>query len=246
MRQFAGHSLVVEHGRLFCKACKFAPPNKAQSIKIHLKSPSHVQKLDVFKKRVLKDERLTESLVEWATRNPDVVGTTQLSEEQLLFRYQVVVVFMASGTPLERAPFFRTLLERSRITVGDVSNLKMFIPRVEENEKERLTKEISSQWVSSQFDGTTRLGEAINLVNRWCTVDFELRQRLTLFQTTLKHVNSQQLSSLVATHLLRKMQVHAQCAFFDTATTLPCTIMPSTAVVQPPAPPASRPHTDSC
>ena len=130
-----------------------------------------------------------------------------MSPEALAYRYRVMEVFLKSGTHPERISDFRPLLERGGVSLGSESSLKLYIPKIEAEEKDRLRLEMRDQFVSSQFDGTTRLGEAINLVNRWCTPGFELVQRLTIFRTTLKHLNNQQLSALVGQHILRDMLI---------------------------------------
>lgn len=223
--QFQGHSLVVEHGVLFCKACKFSPPNKSQSIKTHIFSPAHTAKLELWLRRRANDSKLAETLVDWAKEHPDLCGTSHVTADQLVFRYQVMEVIMASGTPPERISFFRNLLERSGISLGGVSNLKMFIPQIEKNEIKKLIGELSDEFVSTQFDGTTRLGEAINVINRWCTAEFELRQRLTLFQTVLKHLNAPRLSALIASHLLRELQVSMPNRFLYAPYVYVCAMM---------------------
>eukprot|EP00967_Tisochrysis_lutea_P016461 scaffold18545_cov32-Tisochrysis_lutea.AAC.2 len=43
------------------------------------------------------------------------------------------------------------------------------------------SEEIANQNFSISFDGTTRLGEALNVTGRWCTSNFELVKRLLAF-----------------------------------------------------------------
>ena len=51
-------------------------------------------------------------------------------------------------------------------------------------------REVDDQYVGIAFDGTTRLGEAINTTGRWCTKDFCIRMRLLDFTTLKQHVDT--------------------------------------------------------
>lgn len=206
LRQFEGNSLVEQCNEIFCQACKFAPANKWSSINSHCTAPSHKAKLVLWERRNMGDVSLAETLAEHFKQHPQEI-LSSLRPTDLVYRYKVMETFMASGTPPERIGVFRTLLERSGISIGSWTHLKLFIPKIEEHELTRLKTEMQGQFVSTQFDGTTRLGEAINVVNRWCTAKFELMQRLTLFQTTLTHVNAPKLAALIGKHLMTTMQV---------------------------------------
>lgn len=115
-----------------------------------------------------------------------------------MLRYQTTEAFLASGTPLERLPYFRELIERGVGSLADKSHLAAtYIPMIESEQISFLTEEFKDVPFSIQFDGTTRLGEAIVCAGRYCSSDFELRTRLLLCQTTAKHVNGRQLASLI-------------------------------------------------
>ena len=63
------------------------------------------------------------------------------------------------------------------------------------------------QYVGIGFDGTTRLGEAINTTGRWCTKDFKIVQRLLDFTTTEKHVDNVQLAALITNVIMHHRQI---------------------------------------
>lgn len=110
----------------------------------------------------------------------------------------MVETLLLSGTPLNRLPFFRPLLEHfADKTLTDSSHMASYIPRIEERELQTLKKEIRGEFLGISFDGTTRLGEAINIVGRFCLPEFELRTRLLRFQTAQGHLNAKQLASLI-------------------------------------------------
>jgi hypothetical protein len=85
----------------------------------------------------------------------------------------------------------------SSCTGIEKANLTLLIPTIEDAEKRMLGSELDGQYVFLQLDGTTRLGEAINVVGTWCTLNFQLRKRLLDFTTIEKHVNNIEL----ATHI---------------------------------------------
>eukprot|EP01047_Picozoa_sp_COSAG01_P091795 COSAG01_NODE_23316_length_819_cov_16.711111_1_plen_60_part_10 len=57
----------------------------------------------------------------------------------------------------------RPLLEDRRI--ADRSHMaKVYVPKILAKEKEQTQAEISGQYLAAIFDGTTRLGEALNCI----------------------------------------------------------------------------------
>lgn len=116
-----------------------------------------------------------------------------------LFRYKVLRTFLISGTPLNRLKYFRPLFEQlvGDKTLTDVSHMTAYIPHIEKHEFDLLKHEIDGVFLGISFDGTSRLGEAINLVGRFCSRDFNLQNRLLQFKTTQNHLNGAQFASLV-------------------------------------------------
>jgi hypothetical protein len=130
----------------------------------------------------------------------EVGGTIQ--PDEMLYRFRIVETFLANGIALEKMNGCRTLLQRAGYSLTAATHLKPFIPKIEEREMKTVLAEMEGQFVSSAFDGTTRLGEAMNMVNRWCTADFKLVKRLTMFKTVLKHMNHKELARLIDEKLL--------------------------------------------
>lgn len=80
----------------------------------------------------------------------------------------------------------------------DHSHLKAtYIPLIEAEQLAFLADEFKGEAFSIQFDGTTRLGEALVCVGRFCRSDFELHTRLLMCKTTACHVKGRQLASLI-------------------------------------------------
>lgn len=100
---------------------------------------------------------------------------------------------------MERLPFFRDLIERgSASLVHDPGALgAMYIPKIESEQIALLKDELMDQTISLQFDGTTRLGEAVVVVTRHCTASFEIVQRLAMLKTSAKHLKGAQLAALI-------------------------------------------------
>ena len=61
------------------------------------------------------------------------------------------------------------------------------MPKIELEEIELLNKELFEQYIVLAFDGTTRLGEAVNITRGWCSAQFYLRLRLLHCTTLAKY-----------------------------------------------------------
>ena len=208
IKQFPGQSFVNEMGRLKCRACNFFPANKHSSIKTHCSlgtedNPSrHAVKLQALSMRVELDAELKAGLVEYFESHPDEnAGTTD--EDQLLYRYRIAESFVASP-PFAGIDDHKLLLQRAGFSVPESPNLKRFIPRIELAEDTLLNSELLDQYIGISFDGTTRLGEAINTTGRWCTNNFMLVMRLLDFTTYERHVNNVQLAAHITNLVMQR------------------------------------------
>ena len=163
-------------------------------------------KFDKLHAQTRDDASLHADLVNWCANNSDVQFSSVRPEVHTL-RYRTVETFLRSGTPLDRLHFFQPLIERSNVTLVDVSHMRMYIPQIESREFDLLKSEVRDRFVSIAFDGTSRLGEAINLTCRWCSDDFRICQRLVRFATTMLHMNSSQLATLITMTILAELGV---------------------------------------
>lgn len=126
------------------------------------------------------------------------IAQANLPTELHVFRYKVVQAFLVSGTPLNRLRFFRPLLESlGDANLTDESHMKSYIPRIMQRENELLKQEIKGPFISLSFDGTSRLGEAVNIVGRYCSEDFQIVKRLLCFRTAEFHLNAEEFASLI-------------------------------------------------
>lgn len=127
-----------------------------------------------------------------------------------IVRYRTTEAFLASGTPLERLPYFKDLIETGSYSLSDGKELAaVYVPKIEAEQVNLLKDELSTEFISVQFDGTTRLGEAIVCVARYCTANFKLEKRLIMCKTTAKHVNGRQLATLVTELLCTTLKLNA-------------------------------------
>ena len=202
--EFPNHSLCenpINH-KLRCDACAKDIFNKWTSINDHCKletrpgQPSmHAKKLKVWMQRGGDDAAIKADLVAYYKEHPDESVPANNADE-LLYRYRVAENFVLRP-PFERIDDFRSLLERAGHALSASTHLKPFIPKIEKAELDLVTEEVSGQYLGIAFDGTTRLGEALNVTGRWCSSDFEINMRLLDFTTLKKHVDHVQLATHV-------------------------------------------------
>jgi len=83
----------------------------------------------------------------------------------------------------------------------------MYIPKIEADEFDRVISQLVDMLVCAIFDATSRVGEALNIILRFCTFDFRIVQLLVAFVTLQKHMNNIQLSSLMTQLFLTKLQL---------------------------------------
>ena len=147
------------------------------------------------------DKELKDFLLAYYEAHPDEkVGTTV--PDGLVYRYRVAESFVAHP-PFAGINHHKNLLQRAGHAVPEASNLKRFIPKIEDEEDKKINRELTDQYIGIAFDGTTRLGEAINTTGRWCTEDLLLVQRLLDFHTYEKHINNVQLAAHITNVIMQ-------------------------------------------
>ena len=192
--EFPDTSLAIVMGRLRCVCCKYDCPNIWSTISTHMKRPKHTENYKAWLLRKEDDRDLKESLVDYYKDHPDEANACVQNPDQMVFRYRTTESFLGAGIALNVCDIMRPLLERGGIALTDSSHLKVYVPKIEKAELELLNKELAEQYVGVAFDGTTRLGEAINTCARWCDSTFELQRRLIDFTTMEKHLSGKELA----------------------------------------------------
>ena len=162
-----------------------------------MSSKEHQRKLAVYLESLVDDEDISGLVTRFFLENPDV-KTISVPTETHVYRWTVMETMMYAGIPYAKVDMLRHLLEREGHALTSSGELaQLYIPQIEEREIKRVVKELLDQHFSLIFDGTTRLGEAINMVTRSITADFQIRMRLVAFKTTKVHTTGEALCRLI-------------------------------------------------
>ena len=86
---------------------------------------------------------------------------------------------------------FRELLEENGCHLTDSRNMYDLIPFFEKHEFDIIVNELKGKDLSVIFDGTTRLGEALDIVLRFVDDGWKINQRLVRLQMVAKSVNGE-------------------------------------------------------
>ena len=184
------------NGAMLCRCCKEEVDLNYTIGKTHCNSKKHRANLARWNTKKADDEEVKEQLEDYYAQNPDEMYNTVHPDEKL-YRYRTVETFMYAGIPLAKTDDCRPLLQRSGNALTDSSALGVFVPKVEARELETLKGELRGEHASVVFDGTRRNGEAVNAVARWCSVNFELMQRLVMFATVEKSMDHKHTTALL-------------------------------------------------
>ena len=103
-----------------------------------------------------------------------------LPEDERVFRVEVMESFLSGAIPLSKIDSLRRLLERGGHRLSSSSKMAELVPTVHDNEMKRLREELHLEMTASSsqhksqaldfsviFDGSTRLGEAIAILERY-------------------------------------------------------------------------------
>ena len=91
-----------------------------------------------------------------------------LPHDMRLYRFDLIQSFLTAGIPLSKIDCLRSFLEKYGHRLTSQSHLRELIPSVLQKEKETLKSELSeAKAVSTIFDGSTRLGEALAIIVRF-------------------------------------------------------------------------------
>ena len=115
--------------------------------------------------------------------------------------------FMMAGLAFTHMDTLRPVLENPGVTLTNSSHMRSYIPHVRAIEIAKLKEEIEGQFLSIVFDGTTRIGEIVAIVARWCDDSFVLRHRSLATPTLATHANGVTLGRLVLSKLTTTFEV---------------------------------------
>ena len=200
----------VKTNAVFCTACSSQYPNIKQALLQHVRSVKHLQHVVTMTEKAIGDSEVQGYLTKYYSTHSEENGACLPIDTQL-YRYRVVESFLGTGIPISKAVGLRPLLERANIELTDRSHLSQFIPKVLDRELIRVREEIQGQKIGFTFDGTTRIGEAVNVVYRWCPADFsKIEHRLVNFTTMETHMSGKQLALFLNELLSNTMKVPNQ------------------------------------
>ncbi|KAK3287915.1 hypothetical protein CYMTET_4593 [Cymbomonas tetramitiformis] len=200
--QFPNQCLRVSAGKLFCGCCKETLSLLKQSVKIHVLSAKHLGAKEKFLLQRQDDDHVRDVLVEYFKEHDDE-ATANLDPEVHLYRYRVTEGLLYAGVPIMKSDYLRPLLERAGVKLTSSQHLKYNITKIEALEFQTLQAELQDESIFLMFDGTRRLGEALNAVTRFCNRDFELVQRLVQFVTLESSPDNIALSSTLTNLVVR-------------------------------------------
>lgn len=208
VEQYPNQSLCVKQSSstgLYCRACRLELSKRAVTVKTHVESSAHQQKLSRYISTVDEDTGISEIISNIFANNPDSANAS-LSEDVHIYRWRVMETLLYAGVPHSKIDMIRPLLEREGHALTNSKHMASFyIPHIEERETKRVVHELAGQYFTLVFDGTTRLGEAVNFVTRSMTDDFQIRMRLVAFRTTKVHLSGDALYRLIVVTLQREL-----------------------------------------
>lgn len=213
--QFPDNSLAVDpttNNYIRCMACKKSVFNKWSSLSSHCKKGTeekptmHEKNLAQWLLRTDDDKVLKESLLAYYEANPNESAKAN-NPDEMVFRYRTTETFLAAGVALSTCDIMRPLLQRTGIALTDSAHLGVYIPKIESTELELQVAEMRDEYLGFAFDGTTRLGEAINTCAKWCPKEFVLQKRLVDFTTMQKHLSGMELANHEQDLIMRKCSI---------------------------------------
>ena len=192
IREFKEEPFRNSGNKLFCDACREEVSEKASVIKQHIQSKKHKSGVERLAKTKKRDVTVLEALKKYDEKVHPI--GEMLSDNQRLFRIKTMKTFLKAGVPLQKLDDFRELLEEGGYRLTSVPNMRQLIPFVRKEEEEIIKGELAGHNISVIFDGTTRLGEALAIVVRFVTADWEVNQRLVRLQLLAKSLKGEELA----------------------------------------------------
>ena len=192
IREFKEEPFRNSGNKLFCDACREEVSEKASVIKQHIQSKKHKSGVERLAKTKKRDVTVLEALKKYDEKVHPI--GEMLSDNQRLFRIKTMKTFLKAGVPLQKLDDFRELLEEGGYRLTSVPNMRQLIPFVRKEEEEIIKGELAGHNISVIFDGTTRLGEALAIVVRFVTADWEVKQLLVCLQLLAKSLKGEELA----------------------------------------------------
>ena len=130
----------------------------------------------------------------------------QVSMEERVYRAKVVEQFLKAGIPLRKIDSLRELLEENALRLTHSSHLFDYIAPLHLKEKQSIREQISGRDVSLIFDGTSRLGEALAILIRFC-VGWSIKQKLVRLSMLAKSLSGNEIAREILTVLSTQLEI---------------------------------------
>ena len=124
---------------------------------------------------------------------PIIHGETLPLEHQA-YRVKVVRTFLCTAVPLNKLEKFRSLLEESAFRLSGRRFMSDHIPFILKEEQTTIKEELTDEYISVIFDGTTHFGEAMAVVFRFVSKEWTLEQRLVKLQMLAKSMKGEEIA----------------------------------------------------
>ena len=158
VKTFPDKTRTVSAEKLFCSACRVELSLKQSIIKNYKELCKHVRSKDALGKREIRERDIAQAMKEYY-KNARPAGETP-PEAQRVFRAKVVTAFFNAGTLLNKLDHFQEVLEEHAYKLVNCRGMYDLIPFV-------LADEQKHNKAEKHFDGTTRLGKALVVVNQF-------------------------------------------------------------------------------
>lgn len=191
--QYKDEPFTVSAGKLFCLACREEVALKKSVIDNHVKfSKKHPAAKLRLKEKQHREQDIAEAFREYASQE-HTAGKT-LPENQQVYRVKVVTTFLRAGVPISKIDLFRPLFEDTGYRLAGRRTMSDLIPFIHQQEQRKITSEIKGKKVSVIFDGTTILGEAMDIIIRFVDSQWVIQQRLIRMQLLAKSLTGEQIA----------------------------------------------------
>ena len=193
VRAYPTEPFTVSGSHLFCSGCRERLCLKKSSIKNHIRSKKHEDGKKRLEAKEARERDLAASLRKYNSEHHPRGET--LPEIQQVYRIRITRAFLQAGVPMYKLPIFRPILEENGHRLSDKRFMLDLVPFLLAEEEKTIKSLIKDKHLGVIFDGTTRLGEALAVVVRFVTEDWELKQRLLRIQLLSKSLTGEEIAS---------------------------------------------------
>ena len=172
---YSPEPFVDSRGELFCECCREPLTTHKSTVWNHCACKKHKDNKQIFQQSGVKRQQILDSIVDYQ-KDTDVVGVKTLTDDERIFRHDVLFSFLSSLDPLESINHHRRLLEKHKTRITDATHLSDLIPLINKNELELLSEEFHGLKVCVIFDGAAHKGEAFAVIFR-AVKDWTIIQR---------------------------------------------------------------------